>query len=293
MRIGIFGKGGSGKSTLTVLLARALRRREYDVFVVDADSTNVGLARALGLARSPLPLIDHFGGAVFSGGRVTCPVDDPTDLPGASLTLESLPSGYHETTPDGIHFMILGKMGSEGAGAGCDGPIAKIARDLRVRSGTGAAVTLLDFKAGFEDTARGVVTGLDWMVLVIDPTSASLHMATDMKRIISQLRSGALPATEHLTDRALVKIANRLYRNAAVQGVSYVLNKVPDDDTEALIRERLDRYEIEPIGVLPWDDAIARDWLLEVPLGGVHSGDMPRIVTALEAAVCEVRRVAG
>jgi CO dehydrogenase maturation factor len=293
MRIGVFGKGGSGKSTLTVLLARALRRREYDVFVVDADSTNLGLARALGLPRSPLPLIDHFGGAVFRGGRVTCPVDDPTDLPGASFSLDSLPTGYYETTAEGIHFMVIGKMGREGAGAGCDGPIAKIARDLRVRSSTGAAVTLLDFKAGFEDTARGVVTGLDWVVMVIDPTSASLHMAADMRRIIAQLRSGVVPATEHLSDRTLVKVANRLYRNAVVQGVSYVLNKVSDDDTEALMRGRLDRHEIVPIGVLPWDDAIARGWLLEVPLGGVRSGEMPRIVTALEAAVCETRRVAG
>ena len=52
-RIGVFGKGGSGKSTVTVLLARALVARGYDVCVLDADSTNVGLHRALGLNESP------------------------------------------------------------------------------------------------------------------------------------------------------------------------------------------------------------------------------------------------
>ena len=39
-RIGIFGRGGSGKSTCTVLLAKALAQAGYEACVVDADSTN-------------------------------------------------------------------------------------------------------------------------------------------------------------------------------------------------------------------------------------------------------------
>jgi cellulose biosynthesis protein BcsQ len=45
-RIGLFGRGGSGKSTCTVLLAKALAKAGYVVCVVDADSTNEGLAQA-------------------------------------------------------------------------------------------------------------------------------------------------------------------------------------------------------------------------------------------------------
>ena len=65
-RVGVFGKGGAGKSTVVVLLAQALRDRGYEVCVLDADSTNVGLHRALGLDRSPVPLMEYFGGTVFS-----------------------------------------------------------------------------------------------------------------------------------------------------------------------------------------------------------------------------------
>jgi putative protein kinase ArgK-like GTPase of G3E family len=38
-RIGVFGKGGAGKSTVVVLLAHAFRDRGYDICVLDADST--------------------------------------------------------------------------------------------------------------------------------------------------------------------------------------------------------------------------------------------------------------
>lgn len=48
-RIGIFGKGGSGKSTVAILLTQALRDQGYHVCLLDADSTNIGLAQTLDL----------------------------------------------------------------------------------------------------------------------------------------------------------------------------------------------------------------------------------------------------
>jgi CO dehydrogenase nickel-insertion accessory protein CooC1 len=93
-RIGIFGKGGSGKSTLTVLLSRALSRLGYLVCVLDADSTNIGLSQVLGYDQPPDSLLEYFGGMVFSGGLVTCPVDDPTPLTNADINIEEFPEQY-------------------------------------------------------------------------------------------------------------------------------------------------------------------------------------------------------
>ena len=55
IRLGLFGKGGAGKSTVTALLSRGLAELGYHPIVLDADSTNVGLARALGLETAHNP----------------------------------------------------------------------------------------------------------------------------------------------------------------------------------------------------------------------------------------------
>lgn len=93
-RIGLFGRGGSGKSTCTVLLAKALTQAGYTVCVVDADSTNEGLPQALGADKTPDSLLDWFGGTVFSGGPVGCPVDSPTPLAGAHIGPGQLPTPH-------------------------------------------------------------------------------------------------------------------------------------------------------------------------------------------------------
>jgi CO dehydrogenase nickel-insertion accessory protein CooC1 len=286
VRIGVFGKGGAGKSTVVVLLARALRRSGYQVCVLDADSTNVGLHHALGIRRAPDPLLDYFGGMVFSGGAVTCPVDDPTLLPGADIALEALPAAYRAKAEPGLWLLIAGKMVDLGAGSGCDGPISKIVRDLKLHTEAGPLVVLADFKAGFEDSARGIGTGLDWAIVVVDPTLASLELACGMRAMAKRLRSGVLlPATRHLESDDLVAVAQRIFADARLRDAFFVLSQVPDAEAEFYLRERLAERGIEPVGVIRRDPAIAWAWLrgeaLEAP-GASQAAD--EVVRVLEGA---------
>jgi CO dehydrogenase nickel-insertion accessory protein CooC1 len=261
LRVGVFGKGGAGKSTVVVLLARALRGRGYSVLVLDADSTNVGLATALGVAAEPEPLLGYFGGMIFAGGMVSCPVDDPTPLPGARVSLDALPPACVGTAGDGAHLLVAGKLGPLGPGAGCDGPIAKIARDLRVTGVGPDEVVLVDFKAGFEDSARGALTSLDWALVVVDPTVAALQMAIHLHRLVAQVRAGVPPATRHLDRQDLVELAIRQFRESPVRGVRAVLNRVKSGPTEAFLLRALKRDGPPVLAVLGEDPAIQDQWL--------------------------------
>ncbi|MFW6368639.1 MAG: P-loop NTPase [Spirochaetota bacterium] len=260
-RIGVLGKGGSGKTTFTVLLASVLQERGYEVVLLDADSTNIGTYMALGIERAPASLLEYFGGAVFGGGAVGCPVDDPSRLEDAEIEMASLPTRYFTRSVDGITYLTAGKIGEQGPGSGCDGPVAKIVRDVSVVDTNERTVTLIDFKAGFEDTARGAITGLDWAIVVVDPTVAAVHMAIDLDRTIKQIKSGSLPATSHLESPEMVRQAISVYKNARIRGLSAILNRVPDRDTERHLRKQLESSGLQIIGVFGSDPEIAQAWL--------------------------------
>lgn len=290
-RIGIFGKGGSGKSTVAVLLARSLRDKGYHVCLLDADSTNLGLAQALGFERSPEPLLEYFGGMVFSGGEVTCPVDDPTPLPGANISIESLPSKYY-AQDDGITLLIAGKIGNQGPGAGCDGPVSKIARDLRIQVGDSNPVTLVDFKAGFEDSSRGAVTSLDWAIVVVDPTLAAIEIGSDMRNMVDRVKAKELPATMHLESPELVALANRFFLDAIIKGVLCVLNKIQNAEMENYLQMKLMARCIKPIGIIHEDASISIAWLRGMPLDREKSKqEVDNIVKGLETAEALVEKM--
>lgn len=264
LRIGFFGKGGSGKSTVVSLMAKALTNSEYRVCVIDADSTNIGLAQALGFKETPRPLIDYFGGMVFGGGLVTCPVDDPTPLQNAEIDAGHLPPEFWVHSDKGVTLLLTGKIGVLGPGAGCDGPLAKIARDFRFRQKE-PVVTLLDFKAGFEDVARGVVTSLDWVVVVIDPTTASLELARSLKSLIQEIKGGALPATKHLPAE-LTAVADAHYKRNHLNDALFILNKVRGRRIEEFMRRELEGHGIQPAAVLHEEAAITECWLEGSPI---------------------------
>ncbi|MFC2054712.1 P-loop NTPase [Chloroflexota bacterium] len=291
-RIGIFGKGGSGKSTIAALLSQALAREGYQVVLIDADSTNIGLSQVLGFEKPPKPLLEYFGGMVFSGGKVTCPVDDPTLLENSIISIDMLPKNYY-VQGNGVTFLIAGKIGDIGPGAGCDGPVAKIARDFRILFKKKPVVTLVDFKAGFEDSARGAITSLDWAIVIVDPTIAAIEMASSMKSLVEQIRAGKLPATMHLENNNLVSLANSLYRDARIKGVLVILNKIDGSDMENLIRVELLKRGIDPIGVVHENASISISWLKGLSLELSNSNrDIEIIVNAIQAqeAIKEIEK---
>lgn len=176
MKVMICGKGGSGKSTVTTLLARALAARGKTVLVLDTDESNLCLHRLLGL---PLPdvLMEAMGGrqGVKEHLHPTLPKPPEDALLKDRMAINDLPADCVAET-GGLKLMISGKIRRYGEGCACMiGGISKAILS-RLQEAQDEFV-LIDAEAGLEHFGRRVDADCDIVLAVIDPSFESLTMA--------------------------------------------------------------------------------------------------------------------
>lgn len=224
MKIVICGKGGSGKSTLTALLARALKDSGKTVLVVDADESNLCLHRLLG-AQLPEILMDAMGGrkGVKEQLKPGSADNPPNALLKDDMTLSDIPRSCLADA-NGIKLLVVGKIRSFGEGCAC--MIGNISKSVLSRlQETEEEVVLIDAEAGLEHFGRRVNAGCDLIICVVDPTFESFAMADNVQL---------------MADSAGIKVA-------------YVLNKV-DDAVRDTMTVRLNSQQV--VAAIPKDDRL-------------------------------------
>jgi CO dehydrogenase nickel-insertion accessory protein CooC1 len=106
-----------------------------------------------------------------------------------------------------------------------------------------------------------------------------------MKMMVMKMKAGARPATEHLEDPLLVELAEKLFREASVNEVFAVLNRIRDEETEVYIRSLLQKAGVETIGIFPEDTDLTRTWLKgDVIISNLLTDSARQVVSALELA---------
>jgi CO dehydrogenase maturation factor len=181
MKIVICGKGGSGKSTISALLARALSRSGHKVLLIDADESNAGLHRLMG-TESPRVMMDDLGGkkgfkeknqSNFPGGK--------TEIFGESLTWDDLAGFCHSETP-GPRLLSIGKIHDPGEGCACPmGSLSKMILSRLVLSDK--ELVIIDTSAGIEHFGRGIDSHCDLVLGVIDPSYESFILSEKMTQM--------------------------------------------------------------------------------------------------------------
>jgi len=221
MKILICGKGGSGKSTISSLLAKSMARKGYNVLVIDSDESNYGLHRQLGM-ELPDDFMNFFGGKRGMGRRIR-----EFFKKGESVSVFDKRWGINDlaeeylTKKNGIRLVAIGKIHDFGEGCACPmGALAKTLLDnLDV---TDKEIVIVDTEAGIEHFGRGVEQGCDVILVVIEPSYESLKLAGKI-------------------DEMAKSIGKTIY---------FVLNKVDDDSRSAML-ESLDQSKVNVAGTVP------------------------------------------
>lgn len=185
MKIAVTGKGGTGKTTLTALLAQTYADRGYNVLAVDADPSPC-LAGALGFPeelRARLRPISEMEDLIEerTGAR-------PGSV-GGFFTLnprvDDIPERF-SVVYRGVRLLEMGSVDTGGSGCICpeSAMLKTLFTHLLFRKDD---VLLLDMYAGVEHLGRATVDFVDAMLVVAEPTRRSLGTAAQIKKLANDI----------------------------------------------------------------------------------------------------------
>ncbi|MCF8024986.1 MAG: P-loop NTPase [Desulfobacteraceae bacterium] len=183
MKILVCGKGGSGKSTLSVMLARAFEAMGKVVLLVDADESNFGIPHLIGVD-APCDLMESFGGK--KGFKEKLNAKFPADGEGVFDKKQSISDLASECISEtgSIRVVTVGKIHHFDEGCACPmGILSKKFLSSLVVGGN--EVVIVDTEAGVEHFGRGVIAEGDLILGVVDPTAESFRLVEKMREMAS------------------------------------------------------------------------------------------------------------
>ena len=250
-KMAVCGKGGTGKSTLTALLADVLRREGYTVLVIYSDESNLGLPRFLGLESSSTPLISLL--ERFSMGDRK---PDASWLEAARISLESIPREFIASAPR-MKFLTVGKIIDPFQGCACQ--MADLARDFVQKIGLGIKeIMLIDMEAGIESFGRGIERGVDTILTILEPSFDSLALAEKIRYMAEGI---------------------------GISAVRAILNKIPSPEVEEKLREKLENIQMKVDGAVYLDPQISQAGFTckKMPDNSAAAAQVKKIAAALLA----------
>jgi CO dehydrogenase maturation factor len=216
VKLGIVGKGGVGKTTVSALLARSFAADGVRVLAIDTDS-NPNLGVSLGLSVADMEAMPVLPRAVIVGT-------------GGDRTPEELVREFGRETPAGVSLLSAIKVAEAGAGCMCGGH-ATVRSLLGTALEEQADVAIVDMEAGLEHLSRsgGTLAHADVLIVVMEPTRKSVLTASRTAVLADELG---------------------IARTVAVG------NKARDDADAEFFRTACAEYGLPLAGVLPYDAAV-------------------------------------
>jgi CO dehydrogenase maturation factor len=183
MKIAVSGKGGVGKSTIAASVALILAQKGQRVLALDADP-DANLAAALGIPRTikinpisaEIALIEERTGAkVNEYGRVFKLNPEVSDV-----------AGKLSVTHNGVDLLVLGAVRKGGGGCACPENtfVKALVNDLVLYKNE---TLVMDMEAGIEHLGRATATGVDVMLIVVEPGQRALDCAASVVKMSKEI----------------------------------------------------------------------------------------------------------
>jgi len=173
MKIAVSGKGGVGKSTVAASIALILAQRGGRVLALDADP-DANLAASLGIPKTvkitpisrEIALIEERTGAKIDQYGQIFKLN-----PNVSDVAEKFAISHN-----GVELLVLGAVKRGGGGCACPENvfIKALVNDLVLYKNE---TLIMDMEAGIEHLGRATSSGVDVMVIVVEPGQRSLDCA--------------------------------------------------------------------------------------------------------------------
>lgn len=225
MKLAIVGKGGVGKTTLAAALAMRLAALGRRVIAVDADPDG-NLASALGVSDNRVPspiaqmrdLILERTGAKDAGAGLMFKLNPEVD---------DLPDRF-SVDARGVRLLVLGTVETGGKGCMCpEGAVLKaLLQHLLLRV---ADDVILDMEAGLEHMGRASASGVDAMIVVVEPGMRSVQTAARIRKLAGDI---------------------------GIRRVFIVANKIKEEREFRTLQSALEDRTI--VGAVPYCDELAR-----------------------------------
>jgi CO dehydrogenase maturation factor len=227
MKIAVSGKGGVGKSTIAAALALLLTKKGGRVLALDADP-DANLASALGVKNAEQKRIVPISGQIqLIEERTGAKVNQYGQIFKMNPEVSDVADRFAWPI-NGVSLIVLGAARKGGGGCACPENtfIRALVTDLVLFKND---TLIIDMEAGVEHLGRATSSGVDVMLVVVEPGQRSIDCA---------------------------RTVARMSREIGLKDIVFVANKVTGKEDEEFIKESLEGSDL--LSVIPWSESMRK-----------------------------------
>jgi len=229
--IAVAGKGGSGKTTMTCLVIRYLKKNSSGpILAIDADpNANLGESLGFEIKETVGQVLNEFQG-------------DKIKIPSGMTKQVYLEYKLNEIVVEGSGLDLVTMGRGEGAECYCYPNV--VLRKFVDGLAENYAYTVLDNEAGMEHLSRGTTQNIDELLIISNYSVKGIRAVARIRELVSELK-------------------------LEVKRQSVIITSAPQE-LDPTIKGELSRLEIEPTTIIPFDQEV-QDYdlrlkpLLELP----------------------------